>query len=211
MKRLLSTVCLAAFATFGARAELASVELGAGVNAVPSPSRALMLHAISTNAAGTVTLKKVTALDYVWLERRTVTNVAYTIAWSNLTHTVTNDIVSAWRTNAVGSAVLTNFLASAVNAMPSVYPWPDLLVTTNKEETVAVYTNIPYAVEAARSVDTQMVPRHLEKYVTNDICTVTLSGGFKTNAVDCVFAPGDYIVGSGTAFAGGKVQLIIAR
>lgn len=95
--------------------------------------------------------------------------------------------------------------------MPSVYPWPDLLVTTNKEAVVAVYTNIPYRVAWGHSVDVQMVPRHAEKYVTNDICTVTLSSGFKTNAVSGVFAPGDFIYASGTAFSGGRVSLVISK
>ena len=143
--------------------------------------------------------------------RQTLTNIAYTTAYSNLTHAVTNDIVSAWRTNAVGTAVQSNFLARAVNAVPSVYPWPDLLVTTNKEVTAEVYTNIAYQVEAERKVMVRLVPRRVGKVVTNDICSVTLSGGFKTNAVNAVFAPGDTILGSGTAFKGGRVQLIISK
>lgn len=192
-------------------ADYDAVQLEVGDNALPTPCAGVMLHAVSTNASGTVVLKKVTALDYAWLERRTVTNVTYTTAWSNLTHTVTNDIVSAWRTNTVDGVAQSNFLARAVNAVPSVYPWPDLLVTTNKEAVVAVYTNIPYRVEASRSVDVLMVPRHVVKCVTNDVCNVTLSSGFKTNAVSGVFAPGDFIYASGTAFKGGRVTLVISK
>ena len=221
MKKLLLTACIAAFASIGARAELASVGLETGDNAVPTPCRAMMIHAISTNASGTVALKKVTSFSFAWIDWQTVTNITYGTAWSNLTHTVTNDIVSAWRTNYVGTVVATNgvtnivvatnFLARAVNAMPSVYPWPDLLVTTNKEAVTAVYTNIPYQVEASRRVEKVGVSRRIEKYVTNDICTVTLSSGFKTNAVSGVFAPGDYIYASGTAFSGGRVTLIVEK
>lgn len=210
MKRTI-TILAAAMLAASAWAAYEAVRLEAGDNAVPTPCAGVLLHAISTNASGTVTLKKVTALDYSWLERRTVTNITYTTAWSNLTHTVTNDIVSAWRTNTVDGVVRTNFLAMAENAMPSVYPWPDLLVTTNKAVSLAVYTNIPYRVEASRSVDVLAVPRHAEKYVTNDICTVTLSSGFKTNAVSGVFAPGDFIYASGTAFKGGRVTLVISK
>lgn len=210
MKRL--TTILAAFMlASSAWAAYDAVQLEVGDNALPTPCAGVMLHAVSTNASGTVVLKKVTSLDYAWLERRTITNVTYTTAWSNLTHSVTNDIVSAWRTNTVDGVAQSNFLARAVNAVPSVYPWPDLLVTTNKEEVVAVYTNIPYRVEASRSVDVLMVPRHVVKCVTNDVCNVTLSSGFKTNAVSGVFAPGDFIYASGTAFKGGRVTLVISK
>ena len=211
MKKLLLTVCLAALSSFGAKAELASVSLEAGDNAIPAPCRAVLLHAISTNASGTVTLKKVSSLSLSWIDWQTVTNITYGTAWSNLTHTVTNDVVTAWRTNAVDGAVQTNFLARATNAMPSVYPWPDLLILTNKVASSVVYTNIPYRIESSRRIETVGVPRHAEKSVTNDLATVTLSSGFKTNAVSCLFAPGEWISASGTAFKGGKVQLIIEK
>ena len=102
-------------------------------------------------------------------------------------------------------------LPAAVNAVPSVYPWPDLLITTNQVPVVEVYTNIPYQVELSRSVQTIATPRAALKVVTNDICSVTLSQGFKTNAVNCVFAPGETVLGSGTAFPGGRIQLILER
>ena len=192
-------------------ADYDAVLLEVGDNALPTPCAGVMLHAVSTNASGTVVLKKVTALDYAWLERRTVTNVTYTTAWSNLTHTVTNDIVSAWRTNTVDGVAQSNFLARAVNAVPSVYPWPDLLITTNKLTGVEVYANIPYKVESSRRVMPYTIQRRASKYVTNDICNVTLASGFKTNTVSGVFAPGDYIYASGTAFKGGRVTLVISK
>jgi len=209
MKKLM--MILAACASIAACAEMSAVELKAGDNSVPTPARGIMLHAVSTNASGTVALKKVTTLALSWTETRTVTNITYTTAWSNLTHTVTNEVVSAWRTNAVNGAVQTNFLERAVNAVPSVYPWPDLLITTNKVPVVEVYTNIPYQVELSRNVQTLATPRAALKVVTNDICSVTLSQGFKTNAVNCVFAPGETVLGSGTAFPGGRIQLILER
>lgn len=209
MKKLM--MILAACASFAACAEMSAVELKAGDNSVPTPARGIMLHAVSTNASGTVTLKKVTTLALSWTEERTVTNITYTTAWSNLTHTVTNDVVSAWRTNAVNGAVQTNFIDRAVNAVPSVYPWPDLLITTNKVPVVEVYTNIPYQVEQSRNLQTLATSRAALKVVTNDICSVTLSQGFKTNAVNCVFAPGETVLGSGTAFPGGRIQLILER
>ncbi len=213
--------CAAAALAASAWADYGAVPLEVGDNAVPAPCAGVMLHAVSTNASGTVVLKKVTALSVTWNETRTVTNVIYATAWSNLTHVVTNDVVSAWRTNYVGTVVstngvtnvvvATNFIARAVNAVPPVYPWPDLLITTNKEAAVVVYTNIPYKVESSRRVMPIAIRRQASKYVTNDICSVTLSSGFKTNAVSGIFAPGDYISASGTAFGGGRVQLIIEK
>ena len=211
MKKLLYTVCLTAFASFGARAELASVSLEAGDNAVPAPCRAVMVHAISTNASGTVTLKKVSSFSFAWIDWQTVTNVTYGTAWSNLTHTVTNNIVTAWRTNTVDGVAYTNFIARAANAIPSVYPWPDLMILTNKVASIVVYTNIPYRIESSRRIETVGVQRRAERSVTNDLASVTLSSGFKTNTVNCLFAPGDWISASGTAFGGGKVQLIIEK
>jgi len=218
MKKLM--MILAACASIAAYAELSAVEIHAGTNAVPTPAKGVLLHAVSTNASGTVTLTKLTTLALAWNETRTVTNVTYTTAWSNLTHVVTNDYVTAWRTNLVSSiitngvtniVVATNFIDRAVNAVPSVYPWPDLLITTNKVPVVEVYTNVPYQVEASRTILTLDTPRTFTKYVTNDICTVTLSAGFKTNAVNCVLAPGETVIGSGTAFEGGRIQLIFER
>ena len=220
MKKLMILAASAAFAA-GAFAELASVSLESGDNSVPAPCRAVMLHAISTNASGTVVLKKVSSLSLSWMEWKTVTNVVYGTAWSNLTHVVTNDVVTAWRTNVVdvyvatngvtNLVVETNFLARAVNEVPSVYPWPDLLILTNKVGSSLVYTNIPYQIEVSRSVGRVGVPKRGGKYVTNDLANVTLSSGFKTNGVAGVLAPGDYIYASGTAFKGGKVQLIIEK
>ena len=211
MKKLLYTVCLAAFALIGARAELASVSLEAGDNAIPAPCRAVMVHAISTNASGTVTLKKVSSFSFAWIDWQTVTNVTYGTAWSNLTHTVTNNIVTAWRTNTVDGVAQTNFIARASNAVPSVYPWPDLMILTNEVASIVVYTNIPYRIESSRRIETVGVPRRAERSVTNDLVSVTLSSGFKTNTVNCLFAPGDWISASGTAFSGGKVQLVVEK
>lgn len=221
LKKLMLTVCLAAFSSFGARAELVSVGLEAGDNAVPAPCRAVMIHAISTNESGTVTLKKVSSYSLAWTDWQTVTNITYGTAWSNLTHTVTNDVVTAWRTNLVDTivstngvtnlVVATNFLARAVNQVPSVFPWPDLLILTNKVASSVVYTNIPYRIESSRRIEKVGIPKRAEKSVTNDLASVTLSSGFKTNTVNCLFAPGDWITASGTVFSGGRVQLIIEK
>ena len=218
MKRFLVMAAVAAMA-MAAHAGLASLELRPGENPVAAPAKAVALQAISTNAAGTVTLKKVTRLKLEWEELRTVTNETYATAWSNLTQTVTNDIVSAWRTNAVVTVatngttnivVTTNFLARVVNATPN-YPYADLLITTNRVETSEIYTNVAYQAVTSRRVTNVWEPRRVTKEVTNDLANVTLSGGFKTNAVECLLLPGDVIVGSGTAFKGGRVQLIVER
>ena len=211
MKRMMIIALAALAASAYARASYCTVEVEAGATSLPTPCAAVMLHAVSTNASGTVVLKRVTELVVPWNETRMVTNSIYATAWSNLTHIVTNDLVRAWRTNTVAGVTQSNYLASAVNAMPSVYPWPDLVITTNKLTAVEVYTNIPYKVETSRRVMPYTIQHQVLKYFTNDICNVTLSGGFKTNAVSGVFADGEFIYASGTAFDGGRVQLIISK
>ena len=217
MKRMM-TMAAAMCAACAMAGELATMELAAGENPVAAAARGVALQAISTNASGTVTLKKVTRMKLEWDEMRTVTNEIYATAWSNLTHTVTNDIVSAWRTNAVVTVatngttnivVTTNFLATVINATP-VYPYADLMITTNRMEASEVYTNVQYQAVIARKVETVAVPRRVVKEVTNEMANVTLSGGYKTNAVECLLLPGDVIVGSGTGFQGGRVQLIVS-
>ena len=221
---MLTMAAIAAAMALGAAQQngcgLAALELKAGENPISAPAKAVALHAISTNATGTVTLQKVTRLKLEWEELRTVTNETYTTAWSNLTHTVTNEIVSAWRTNAVVTVatngttnivVHTNFLAKARNAAPATYPYPDLLLTTNAVVETVAYTNVPYQAVVGRSVRTMAIPREATKAVTNALASVTLSGGFKTNAVECLLAPGDVICANGTAFSGGRVQLIVER
>ena len=78
-------------------------------------------------------------------------------------------------------------------------------------ETSEIYTNVAYQAVTSRRVTNVWEPRRVTKEVTNDLANVTLSGGFKTNAVECLLLPGDVIVGSGTAFKGGRVQLIVER
>ena len=229
MKRMMMVaVCAAAMIGESAAGDvqrdegrLAVMELRGGENPVASPARTVALQAISTNASGTVTLKKVTRLNLEWEEVRTVTNETYATAWSNLTHTVTNAIVSAWRTNAVVTVatngttnivVTTNFLAKAQNAAPATYPYPDLMLTTNLVAETVVYTNVPYQAVVGQNVMTLAIPMRATKEVTNDLMSVTLSGGFAaTNMAESVLAPGDIICASGTAFSGGRVQLIVDR
>lgn len=223
MKKTVMLAAIGAAMALGAAQQsgsgLGTIELKQGENPVAAPAKAVALQAISTNAAGTVMLQKVTRLELEWEERRTVTNETYTTAWSNLTHTVTNDIVSAWRTNAVVTVatngttnivVTTNFLARVVNATP-VYPYADLMITTNRVEASEIYTNVAYQAVTSRRVTDVWEPRRVVKEVTNDIANVTLSGGYKTNAVECLLLPGEVIVGSGTAFKGGRVVLVISR
>ena len=217
MKRMM-TMAAAMCAACAMAGELATMELRAGENQVAAAARAVALQAVSTNASGTVTMKKVTKLKLEWEEYRTLTNLTYATAWSNLTHTVTNDVVSAWRTNAVVTVetngvtnivVTTNFLATVVNATPT-YPYEDLMITTNRVAETVAYTNVPYQAVIATKVETVAIPHRATKEVTNDIASVTLSGGFKTNAVDCLLLPGDFVHASGTALKGGRVQLVIS-
>lgn len=208
MKKLIVLAVLAAaFAVRGE--ELKTYELTPGDTVVRTPSRAVMVHAVSTNLTGTVALKKVTRFDCDWTESRIETNDVYTTAWSNLTHVVTNDVVYAYRVDSVTH--ISNFLAKAVGRIPDVYPWQDLVVFTNRETYAEVYTNIPYQVLASRDVCEVKALRRKTVCVTNDLADLTLSGGYGTNALDCILAPGDFISASGTAFEKGRVQIIVVK
>ena len=221
MKKAILTVAAAAFAAGMARGELASVELAPGETPVTAAWRGVMVHAISTNAAGTVTLKRISRHAVEWLEERTETNETYAAAWSNVVlRAVTNTTITVWRTNeawrvvetngTTNVVVATNFVAQATNAIP-VRVRDDMIVTTNVTVDVVSQTNIPYMVVSGTNVAKVAEVRSAMKCVTNALAELTLSGGLATNAVGWVLAPGEAIEASGSAFSGGRVQLIIER
>lgn len=199
---LAATFCLAA------SAELQSVTLVPGENAISGPAEAVAIQAVSATPSATFTLNKITSYGFTKVGSITVTNVTYGTAWSNLTHTVTNLMIEAWRVNASGS----NFVARAVNEQPSYYPWPDIVILTNKFTATEVYTNIPYRVKTGQKIKTIPVFEPSGKSVTNSFVTGTLSSGYlEQGLTNKLIGAGDRILATGSAVSGGEVKIIIRK
>ena len=205
MKKLLVLAALGAvFAVcdmaFGG---LTFVNLRKGDVAVEGPAKGVAVQAVSTNASGTVTLKRVTPLTETWRDYETVTVTNYADVATNLTRTVTNDLVRAMRLKYLGAGVVeSNEVAVAKNKIPEYPPWPDIVIVTNKVvDKAAVGTEVL----------TNLVERMVHKAWTNETLNLTLSGGYKTNAWTTTFWPGDYIVVDGTALEGGSAVLILEK
>ena len=130
-----------------------------------------------------------------------------------ITKTVTNDIVTVWRTRHQGAGVIeSNVYARAVNETPYYPPWPDIVVTTNKAEQTVAWTNWVERVVAGVSVTTNSETRFLRREFTNTLLSATLSGGYyHTNDVGAALMPGDRLVAEGTALNGGKAVIVIER
>ena len=147
MKKLLVLAALGAvFAVcdmaFGG---LTFVNLKKGDVAVQGPAKGVAVQAVSTNASGTVTLKRVTPLTETWRDYETVTVTNYADVATNLTRTVTNDLVRAMRLKYLGAGVVeSNEVAVAKNEIPEYPPWPDIVIVTNKVVEAEVYTNWTY-------------------------------------------------------------------
>ena len=170
-----------AVACGGVLAALTGVELKKGANGAPGPCRAVAAQAVSTNASGTVALKRVTPLVVEWYDESTVTNYTYRPAMSNVTYTVSNTLWQAWSTNALAGGART------------------------------LSSNVTYQVVDTVDVRITRTRRTAEKAVTNTLWNATLANGYKTNALDAAIFKGDILLGEGTAFDGGKVQLILER
>ena len=82
MKKL-TTMAMRA-AACAAHAAIVGVEVGKGETAPLEAARAVAAQAVSTNATGTVTVKRVTPLDVEWFEEAVVTNYTYRPATSNV-------------------------------------------------------------------------------------------------------------------------------
>ena len=170
------------------------------------------MQAVSTNTAGTVTLKRVTPLTETWWDLETVTVTNYTDVATNLTRTVTNDVVRALRLRYLGAGVVeSNEVAVAKNEVPEYPPWPDIVIVTNKVVEIEAYTNWTYQVATGTDVFTNLVQHTINKAWTNETLNLTLSGGYKTNAWTTIFWPGDYIAVEGTALDGGSAVLILEK
>lgn len=202
-----------AVACGGVLAALTGVELKKGANGAPGPCRAVAAQAVSTNASGTVALKRVTPLVVEWYDESTVTNYTYRPAMSNVTYTVTETLWKAWSTNALaGGGVASNLLAEAWGGRPTVAGWPtNVLLYTSSLESRTLSSNVTYQVVDTVDVRIARTRRTAEKAVTNTLWNATLTNGYKTNVLDAAIFKGDILLGEGTAFDGGKVQLILER
>jgi len=211
MKKLfISFVAFAA--SIAASAEYTALALGGDPVTVGGPARAVAFQAVSTNAAGTVAVKRVTPLVVNWREQVVETTPVYSEVQTNLYRTVTNNHVTAWRIRYQGAGVVqSNVYATAVNDTPEYPAWPDIVVTTNKVAEAVSYTNWTVKTQIGTLTTTNYVDRSLYKAWTNDLCSVTLSGGIKTNALDAVIYPGDRIYATGTALNGGSAVLVIVK
>lgn len=214
MKKMLNTVVAAAVAAIAtmANAEYVSVDLADGTTAVPAPSRAVYVQACSTNDSASVVVEKITPLVQHIPVVRVVTNDVWATAYSNTTHTATNEIVSVWKTNTVDDVVVSNLVTVATNSVPVYTPAADIVVTTNEVEYQAFDARVPYTYILSRTFETRTDVRKKTRYFTNDVASITLSSGFMTNApAGVVFSPGDYVSCTGSVFSYGKVTLILER
>ena len=261
MKKLTTMAMLAA--ACAAHAAIVGVEVGKGETAPLEAARAVAAQAVSTNATGTVTVKRVTPLDVEWFEEAVVTNYTYRPATSNVQYTATETLWRAWTTNAyavatgsvmgvtyvtnvatvvtgtvwsattglsnlthtvtnvtaltnavplVRTGIVSNMVGQAWGAKPFVAGWPtnDLLYTS-QSVTHALSSNVTYQVVDTVEVRTERTRHVASLAVTNTLWNATLTNGYKTNALDAAIFKGDILLGEGTAFDGGKVQLILER
>ena len=211
-KHFLAFLALAASAAFAVRAEYSTLALGEEPAAVANPVKAVAIQVVSTNAAGTVAVKRITPLVVNWREMVVETAPTYVDVPTNLYKTVTNNYVTAWRVRYQGAGVVeSNVYATAVNTTPAYPAWPDIVVTTNKVAELQSWTNWIERVQTGTVTTTNWVSRSLYKAWTNDLYSATLSGGIKTNALDTVIFPGDRIYATGTALNGGRAVLVIVK
>ena len=211
-RTLFGTILALALCGHGA---ITGVEIKKGANTLPGGGRIVAAQAIGCEADSPAIVKIVTPFDLEAYTTAVVTNRTYRPAMSNVTYTVTNTLWRAWSTNALaGGGVASNLLAEAWGGRPTVAGWPtNVLLYTSVQAPRNLSSNVTYQV-----VDTVDVRTELRREVTHFATTNTLwsvdvdTGDVKTtNGLDKVFFPGDFIVGEGTAFNGGKVRLLIER
>ena len=170
--------------------------------------------AYTTNAYAVAT-GSVVAVSFVTNVATVVTGTVWSASTglSNLTHTVTNVVALTNAVPLVRTGVTSNLLAQAWGAKPFVASWPtNELLYTSQSVTRTLSSNLTYQVVDTRSVETQRT-RHVSRMaVTNTLIgSTSLSNGWKTNAIDAVIFPGEYLVGEGTALTGGRAVILIER
>lgn len=205
----------AAMAAMAAAAELKTVTLreGEGMSAGLGSSQAVAARVMSTNATGTVTLKRMSSTWHGWYEYGPVTNILKKSVSNVQRRTVTNDVVTAWITNRVNSTtVQSNFWARAINETPTNHPYANMVYVTNRVAEVVDVTNIVTEVVTGTNVTLGATWKTERIVVTNDLATLSLSGGFaETNLAEVAIMPDDWVFATGTPMKGGKMLLMIRK
>ena len=168
----------------------------------------------STNSYSTVT-GNIVAVSFITNVQTVVTGTVWSASTglSNLTHTVTNVTAITNTIPLVRTGIASNLSAQAWGAKPTVAGWStNDLVYTSQSVARTLSSNLTYRVVDTRSVETQRT-RHVSRFaVTNTLIgSTSLSNGWKTNAIDAVIFPGEYLVGEGTALTGGRAVILIER
>jgi hypothetical protein len=211
MKKMTILAAMAATAAMAMSVhELNETENTIGTGPKLAPSQIVAARAMSTNAAGTVTLKRISTHEVSWLTFAPVTNVLKEARTTVERRTVTNDVVTAWITNRVSATVVeSNFWARAINETPTNHPYANMVYVTNRVEAVEDVTNIVSEVVVGTNVTLKASWNTATVVKTNDVATLALSGGFaETNLADVAMMPGDRLQATGTGMAGGKVLLM---
>ena len=172
-------------------------------------------RAFSTNAYSVAT-GSVVAVSYVTNVATVVTGTVWSASTglSNLTHTVTNVVALTNAVPLVRTGVNSNLLAQAWGAKPYVANWnTNDLLYVSQSLTRSLSSNVTYQVVDTVNVRTNRTRSVTHIETTNTLWSVEVSLGEvkTTNGLDKVFFPGDFIVGLGAAFNGGRVQLLIER
>lgn len=187
MKKILVVLAMAA-ATACIEAALETVEL-TGADASAPAGRVVAVSAVSTNQTGTLVVSRVTPLRHDWIEE----SVVAVTNWTYSVETATTNLVETSVTNVVNAAtgvtnVVTNVTVTAIS-----FP----------------VTNSAATVEYARL----RTPRTLRMAVTNQMISLTLSGGVASTNCNggSLILPHDYVVTSGSALPGGRAYIVIER
>jgi len=168
--------------------------------------------AYTTNAYAVAT-GSVVAVTFVTNVSTVVTGTVWSASTglSNLTHTVTNVVALTNAVPLVRTGITSNLLAQAWGTKPFVAGWPtNELLYTSQSVSRTLSSNLTYQVVDTVEVRTNRVRSVRRTAFTNTLWNAEVDG-YKTNLLDAVIFPGDYLVGEGIGFSEGKVLLLIER
>ena len=201
-----------------------AIVVNEGRTAVPSVCRIVAAEAVSTNKSGSAALSVVKSVKQEWDTVSISTNTTYTQENVSRTYNATNIqesllVSDGFRHVTVNTpfSFSTNYVGVGTNVLTVSTNLVAIYCTTNAEPlTWTITTNRWYTPTRVWSVvthtnKTPVITRthHVGSLVyTNSLGTVTCSGGYgvKTN-MSLFVKSGDVIIGSGTAFKGGKVVI----
>lgn len=172
-------------------------------------------RAFSTNAYSVAT-GSVVAVSWVTNVATVVTGTVWSAqtGLSNLTQTVTNIVALTNAVPLVRTGINSNLLAQAWGAKPYVANWnTNDLLYVSQSLTRTLSSNVTYQVVDTMDVRTNRT-RSVTRYVTtNALWSVTADPGraVTTNNLGAVVFPGDFLVGEGEIFTGGRVMLLLER